>query len=187
MQIRLVSSKRGYHDFDVTDAGSIHRVCVSNNIKHGDIFNIYYGESSKEGGVWLGRKGIAGYLIGDLEKSLRKAPVFIGETLDSHKFYRRVSEQFNECKCSTSKLKPGAMGKVIAVDLDYADYTRPEGRWIVFINKCDTCKKQLTHGSTYSAHSTTGLKELKAQAQKSTKDVIDWNSVITSIEKLERK
>lgn len=88
MIVKLVSTANGFYDFDISDAGSIRRVTVSEEIKFGDHFNIYYGDGHyiqhrKEGAKWLGKKGIGGYLTGDLEKSIRKSSVFIGESVNS--------------------------------------------------------------------------------------------------------
>lgn len=74
--LRLVSATNGFHDFDVTGAGSIRRVTVRDDVKRGDVFNVYYGESSKGGAKWLGSKGVKGYLVGDLEKSIKASGVY---------------------------------------------------------------------------------------------------------------
>lgn len=76
MQIKLVSTENGIYDFDVINAGSINRVTVSESIKKGDIFNVYFGASGKEGGVWKGTKGVSGYLTGDLELSIKETNAY---------------------------------------------------------------------------------------------------------------
>jgi hypothetical protein len=76
MQIKLVSTENGLYDFDVIDAGSISRVTVSETIKKGDTFNIYFGESSKEGGIWQGDNGVSGFLTRDLESSIKASNAY---------------------------------------------------------------------------------------------------------------
>lgn len=44
----------GYLDIDIEMSGVRARVVFSPNIKQGEIFNVYYGESSKGGAVWAG-------------------------------------------------------------------------------------------------------------------------------------
>lgn len=50
-----------YKEFDIKGCSNIHTAKVPNDIKEGDIFNIYRGESTKEGCTWKG----------DLESSLK--------------------------------------------------------------------------------------------------------------------
>ncbi len=69
MQFNLVSTDHGFYDFDVVNGGLITRVTVSDRIKKGDTFNIFHG-TSKSGATWLGKHGIEGYLIGDVERSV---------------------------------------------------------------------------------------------------------------------
>lgn len=73
MEIRLVSTEHGYHDFDVADSELVKRVTVDENVKKGDLFNIYLHGGNKIGGTWKGEKGVKGYLIGDLEDSINTA------------------------------------------------------------------------------------------------------------------
>ncbi|MFV8385221.1 hypothetical protein ACNO5E_14125 [Vibrio parahaemolyticus] len=73
MEIRLVSTEHGYHDFDVADAELVKRVTVDENIKKGDMFNIYLHGGKKVGGIWRGEKGVKGYLVGDLKDSINAA------------------------------------------------------------------------------------------------------------------
>ncbi|MDU8351054.1 hypothetical protein RYA05_03990 [Pseudomonas syringae pv. actinidiae] len=56
----LVTSEHGFHDYDVKDHPVLRRACVPVDIKKGQRFNVYFGESSKAGAVWAG----------NLEKSL---------------------------------------------------------------------------------------------------------------------
>jgi len=49
----LACNKYGFNEYDVTHP-IIHRAKVLHGIKNGDIFNAYYGESSKTGLVWQG-------------------------------------------------------------------------------------------------------------------------------------
>ncbi len=79
MQVRLVSTENGFYDFDVTEAGSIKRVTVASDIKQGDMFNVYYGDSSKEGAIWQGKSGVSGYLIGDVERSIVHSEIYKAE------------------------------------------------------------------------------------------------------------
>jgi len=54
--------KHGYQDFDIDGHPTIHRACVPNGIRVGELFNVYHDESSKSGALW----------VGTLETSLRK-------------------------------------------------------------------------------------------------------------------
>jgi hypothetical protein len=86
MIIKLVSTENGFYDFDITDAGTIRRVTIPESIKKGDSFNIYYGDGHyiphrKGAGTWVGSKGVSGYLAGDVEKSVRKSSIYIGESI----------------------------------------------------------------------------------------------------------
>ncbi|WP_137887567.1 hypothetical protein [Pseudomonas sp. 2FE] len=58
----LVASSNGYQDYDIQGHPCVRRACVPNNIRRGETFNVYHGESSKSGAVW----------DGDLASSLRK-------------------------------------------------------------------------------------------------------------------
>lgn len=42
----------GLIDIDIQGVGSVRRVVLPMNITKGDMFNIYYGDSSKAGGTW---------------------------------------------------------------------------------------------------------------------------------------
>lgn len=54
LKTELVNSEHGFDDYDVKGHSSIKRACVPNDIKVGDMFNIYHGESSKSGVIWRG-------------------------------------------------------------------------------------------------------------------------------------
>lgn len=62
LNLNLVTSEHGFHDYDVNDHPVLRRACVPVDIKKGQRFNVYYGESSKAGAVWTG----------NLEKSLQE-------------------------------------------------------------------------------------------------------------------
>lgn len=47
-----LSGASGLIDIDFQGVGSTRRVVLSMDVKRGDMFNIYYGKSSKGGGVW---------------------------------------------------------------------------------------------------------------------------------------
>jgi len=49
----LTDNKSGYNDYDVF-GNTVYRAKVVFDIEVGDIFNVYIGESSKEGVVWQG-------------------------------------------------------------------------------------------------------------------------------------
>lgn len=59
-QTKLHSSAHGFRDYDVIGHPTLRRACVPLNIRRGENFNVYHGESSKSGTKWLG----------NLEKSL---------------------------------------------------------------------------------------------------------------------
>jgi hypothetical protein len=55
--VRVIFSGRqlGYSDYDVLGhPQGIYRIKILPDLKHGDIFNAYSGESTKNGVVWLG-------------------------------------------------------------------------------------------------------------------------------------
>lgn len=60
LNLHLVSTEHGFRDFDVIDHPVIRRATVASDIRKGDYFNVYHGESSKAGAKWFG----------NLEKSL---------------------------------------------------------------------------------------------------------------------
>ncbi len=81
MELKLVSTANGLYDFDVIDADGIHRVTVPEDVQYGDSFNIYCDNDAgdpcrKVGGVWMGKTGIGGYLVGDLDKSICNSVAF---------------------------------------------------------------------------------------------------------------
>jgi hypothetical protein len=53
-QIKLHSSAHGFRDYDVIGHPTLRRACVPLNIRRGENFNVYHGESSKSGTKWLG-------------------------------------------------------------------------------------------------------------------------------------
>jgi hypothetical protein len=50
----LTCNKRGYNDYDILNHPLIHRAKVVPGLKKGEVFNVYYGESSKMGVAWKG-------------------------------------------------------------------------------------------------------------------------------------
>lgn len=50
----LCSSDHGFDDFDIAGHPSVRRACVPHDIKAGESFNVYHGESSKGGCRWDG-------------------------------------------------------------------------------------------------------------------------------------
>lgn len=186
MQLKLVSTENGFHDFDVSGAGTIRRVTVCENIKYGGAFNIYYGDGHtiahrKGSGKWLGRKGVEGYLVGDVEKSIRKSEIFIGEAVDSEAFYRALSKQFCRCMCSDPYIENPLERKVLGVDLDHSEYSRASSRYIVYLYTCGRCSKDLTGGTSFGSLGSHGLENLKALAQNEARTAIEWDCVITSL------
>lgn len=182
---KLVSSENGFHDFDVINAGSIKRVTVSNSIVRGEIFNIYYGTSSKEGGTWVGTKGIAGYLTGDLERSVIASQVYQNEHIDSEAFANAMIETHCKCGCLDPSYRNDGPFSVIGVDLKAPDYQRQESRYITFKVKCIKCKLDTTLSEGFASIGIVGLDELKryAEAKALAKgiDSIDWSKVTTEI------
>lgn len=75
MEITLVSTDHGFHDFDIAGFGNLRRATVSPAIKKGDQFNLFFGESSKVGALWVGNNGLN---TRDLESSIKKAAKHIG-------------------------------------------------------------------------------------------------------------
>jgi hypothetical protein len=49
IEANLVSSEHGFDDFEVCNLPHVHRACVGQGIKNGDIFNVYCGDSTKLG------------------------------------------------------------------------------------------------------------------------------------------
>ncbi len=54
MTFLIVTGKNGYRDYEIYGFFTVKRACVSPTIKIGDIFNVYYGESTKIGVEWRG-------------------------------------------------------------------------------------------------------------------------------------
>jgi hypothetical protein len=54
LNFALQSSEHGFDDYDVVGHTTLRRVCVPQGIRKGDIFNVYFGISSKGGAKWLG-------------------------------------------------------------------------------------------------------------------------------------
>lgn len=75
MDITLISTNHGFHDFDIAGFASVRRATVSPAIKKGDQFNLFFGESSKVGARWIGSNGLN---TRDLESSIKKAAKQIG-------------------------------------------------------------------------------------------------------------
>lgn len=76
MAFELVSSEHGNLDFNVINSAPIHRVVIPQDIKCGDIFNLYHGESSKAGISWVGKFGCKDYDVKDIERSIRASDFF---------------------------------------------------------------------------------------------------------------
>ena len=72
-QTKLHRSAYGFRDYDVIGHPTLRRACVPLNIRRGQNFNIYHGESSKSGAKWLGNleKSLAAWCA----KELQTAPV----------------------------------------------------------------------------------------------------------------
>jgi len=184
MKIQIVSTSHGYSECDITGAGSITRVKVLDRIKYGDIFNIYYGRSSKEGGTWKGKKTTKETFHADLKKSIRAANVFIAESIDSEVFYKKTACAFCDCECINPSILDTNDKKVLAVDLEWPEYGRDSSRYIVFLSECGKCGEDLTYGSGFGSFNSSGLPELKKLAEDSTGLVIDWPKTMTSISEL---
>lgn len=58
----LIQTMKNHDDYDIEGLSTIHRAKPIHNMAVGEYFNVYYGESSKNGAKWLG----------DLESSLRQ-------------------------------------------------------------------------------------------------------------------
>lgn len=54
VQVIPTNLYKHYVEFSITGAGDIYRAKLPRNMEIGDIFNIYRGESTKEGCEWLG-------------------------------------------------------------------------------------------------------------------------------------
>lgn len=76
MDIKLISTEHGNYDFEVIGAAPITRVKIPETIQYGDLFNMYYGESSKSAVKWEGKNGIEGYLIGDVQRSIVQSEIW---------------------------------------------------------------------------------------------------------------
>lgn len=187
MQLKLVSTENGFFDFNVSGAGTIRRVTVSDDIKYGDAFNIYYGDGHtishrKGSGRWLGRQGAQ--LASDVEKSIRKSQIFIGEAVDSEAFYRALSKRFCHCMCSDPYIEDPLEREILGVDLDYPEYGRASSRYVVYLYTCGRCLKALTGGRSFGSYCSHGLGSLKALAQKEARTAIGWGSIITSLSRV---
>jgi hypothetical protein len=185
MKIKLVSRSNGVYVFDIAEAGSIRNVTVPRDRKRGDLFNIYFGDGSHipyktEKAVWLGLESGKKPLTSDMEMSIRKSDVFIGESIDSDAFYDKIVRKYCVCHCRDPSMKT-LVTEVFAVDLAYPDYARSRSRCIVYKGKCAICSEDLTCMTNLGGFNTTGLDNFK-QLIKESGSSIDWNTVITSIE-----
>lgn len=65
IKLQLISAEHGFDDYDVTGHEDIHRVCVGQALKQGDIFNVYGPESTKRGATWQGsvEKSLSSFLL----------------------------------------------------------------------------------------------------------------------------
>jgi hypothetical protein len=52
VQVDVKTRLDGMLDIDVKGVGTVRRVVIHPSIKDGDMFNVYYGESSKGAAVW---------------------------------------------------------------------------------------------------------------------------------------
>lgn len=184
MKIELISTDNGFFDFNVTGAGTIHRVTVGEDIKRGDLFNIYYGDGSytphrKEGAVWQGKKGIQQGVTDYLEKSIRKSDVFIGESADSDLFYKKVATKHCKCNCTSPTIQNRYGNRMLlAVDLEHPEYGRNSSRHIIWLAQCAICGEELTFGSGIGSFHSHGIEQLKQLAEKVNRAPIDWEKVI---------
>lgn len=76
MQTILVTAANGYRDYDIRGLAKVKRACVHDNLKTGDIFNVYCEDGVKLGAHWRGT----------LDKSL-------AEFSASHPAYRILAAQ----------------------------------------------------------------------------------------------
>ncbi|GAB0079361.1 hypothetical protein I4I80_02770 [Pseudomonas syringae pv. tomato] len=53
-EVVLFTSDHGYQDYDIKGHSVLRRACVPHDIKKGETFNVYHGESSKSGVKWTG-------------------------------------------------------------------------------------------------------------------------------------
>ncbi|MFC9008394.1 hypothetical protein [Streptomyces microflavus] len=54
LEIVLVTSAHGFQDYDIKGHSVLRRACIPHDIKKGENFNLYHGESSKSGVKWTG-------------------------------------------------------------------------------------------------------------------------------------
>jgi hypothetical protein len=187
IDIKLVHTENGFHDFNISNAGTIRSVTVSESIQFGEVFKIFYGDGhyvphQMVRTTWLGRKDILGHLM-DLDKSIRHSDIFIGESTDSDKFYKMVAKKHCDCRCNEPRLADrydNATRTLLAFDLDFPEYSRSCSRHIIYLSKCGKCSKALTHGTGVGSFCTTGKDKLKALAEKEADMTIDFDSIITS-------
>lgn len=73
--IKLHCAERGYHDYTIVDHPTLRRACVPTDIRIGDTFNVYHGESSKSGALWLGdlEESLVGWLNDQLKTAVDSA------------------------------------------------------------------------------------------------------------------
>lgn len=113
IEFSIDNDENGYFDIDVNNAGSIRRVKVVKGIRKGDNINVYYGESSKEGGAWLGKNEFKGteQCFRDLERSLKATHAYKSSALKNStslkipkKYFERIVEVTRE-NCDDSRPK----------------------------------------------------------------------------------
>lgn len=54
LEFVLVTSDHGFQDYDIKGHSVLRRACIPHDIKKGENFNLYHGESSKSGVKWTG-------------------------------------------------------------------------------------------------------------------------------------
>ncbi|MCY9874780.1 hypothetical protein [Vibrio barjaei] len=181
MQITHNETAHGFCDFDIVNAGSIYRVTVSDTIKNGDMFNVFYANGSKGAGFWKGKAGCPTDQIMALRQSIENCEVFKQESIDSENFFLALVDHHQSCSCT---IPTPASSKqdftLIGVDLESADFQRDNGRYLVYKTPCKKCNEDTIFAHAFCPSSSTGEEHLKSLATRHHREAINWDSITTS-------
>ncbi|MGK2231278.1 MAG: hypothetical protein ACI92O_000436 [Colwellia sp.] len=192
IELTLLSNNKGHVEFSVTNAGSIRRIEVAENIELNGKIMIYFGDGhyvpyNNETAKWLGKQSIKENFKNDLINSILKSDVYIGEATNSECFYNLVAKKFCQCNCREPYLKRQGKSlnhKVIALDLEHAKYSRSTSRNIIYIGTCGRCSRALTYGQGIGSFCTVGENTLKQLAEKEVGKPINFEDIITTTSQL---
>lgn len=177
------SSEKDGFDFDIQGCELINRAVVPALVKEGESFSLFSGNTHLSTEKWIGKKGIEGHLLGDVEASIRASRAFKGYYLDGNEFIDSIARKHNRCKCNIADIALDNTHTLIGVDLEYADVKRKGLRYIALNELCRTCNKDLVVSMTVPQDiANAGTESIKKYIENSFGRNIDFSKVITSRE-----